>query len=82
MQTIIKKVLTRTITDLRKNTLEVLNDAKEAKSPLFIIQRSEIKSVILDFADYQKIAELLNDYNDILEAEEILDKDVFIPPTH
>lgn len=71
----------KTITDVRQDTLAILKYAQESEEPVIILQHSKPKGVFLSFEKYQKLVEMVEDYLDTIEAEEVLrDKDTkFVP---
>lgn len=62
----------KTITDMRQNTLALLEYVQKSDEPVIILQRSKPKGVLLGFEKYQKMVELIEDYLDTIEAEEVL----------
>ncbi|MDO8570341.1 MAG: type II toxin-antitoxin system prevent-host-death family antitoxin [Candidatus Daviesbacteria bacterium] len=61
---------TKTITDLRENALELLNQAKKT-GPTFIFHRSKPRAVMLSVEEYSNMMEMLEDYFDSLKAMEL-----------
>ncbi len=48
----------RTITQLRLNTLEILNTVLRENKPIYIISRSKPQAIILSISEYGKLLEL------------------------
>ena len=63
---------TKTVTDLRENVVGILASLKKQKGPQFVFYKSKPKAVLLAIAEYQKLLELLEDYEDAAEASEII----------
>lgn len=63
---------TKTVTDLRENIVAVLSYLKKQKGPQFVFYKSKPQAVLLAIKEYQKLLELLEDYQDALEANEII----------
>lgn len=61
---------TKTITDLREKTVEILEQTKKT-GPTFIFHRSRPKAVMLSVDEYANIIEMLEDYFDSLRAQEL-----------
>lgn len=63
---------TKTVTDLRENIVAILASLKKQKGPQFVFYKSKPKAVLLTIAEYQKLLEMLEDYEDAAEASEII----------
>ena len=61
---------TKTITDLRENTVGILEQTKKT-GPTFIFHRSRPKAVMLSIEEYANLIEMLEDYMDSLKAQEL-----------
>lgn len=61
---------TRTISDLREKTIELLKQLSSTYGPLYIFYRSRPSAVMLNIGEYQKLLEIAEDYFDALKAEE------------
>jgi len=59
---------TKTITDLREDALNILNQIDEQKL-FYIFYRSKPKAVLIDINEFSNIQELLEDYLDTKKAE-------------
>lgn len=60
---------TKTISDMREGARKLLKQAKEY-GPLYILYRSKPEAVLLSMEEYQKLADLAEDYLDSLKAQE------------
>ena len=65
---------TKTVTDLREDVVKILASLQKQKGPQFIFYKSKPKAVLLAIKEYQGLLELLEDYEDSLEASEIIAK--------
>lgn len=72
------KVKTNTVTDLRKNTVKVLDSVRSSDDPVFILQNSKISCVMLDYDRYQEITQMIEDYQDIIDSEDEVAKGEFV----
>jgi PHD/YefM family antitoxin component YafN of YafNO toxin-antitoxin module len=54
----------RTVTDLREQTMSLLNSLSRQEGPTIIFHRSQPKAVLLSIAAYQKLADIFEDYFD------------------
>lgn len=61
---------TKTITDLRENAVEMLEQARKI-GPTFIFHHSKPKAVMLSIEEYSNMMEMLEDYFDALKAKEL-----------
>ncbi|OGY08795.1 MAG: hypothetical protein A2782_02295 [Candidatus Blackburnbacteria bacterium RIFCSPHIGHO2_01_FULL_43_15b] len=61
---------------MRENARGLLREAKSSDAPLFIFYRSKPEAVILSLEEYQKMADMVEDYLDGIKAQEFekLDK--------
>lgn len=77
----LKKDNFKTITDVRHDPLSILNYAQETEEPVIILQHSKPKGVFLSFEKYHRLMEMVEDYLDARESEEILNdsETKFIP---
>lgn len=66
----------KTISDMRENARKLLKEVQASYGPLFILYRSKPQAVLLSLEEYQKLADLAEDYMDSLKAQEFeaLDK--------
>ncbi|MBI1982140.1 MAG: type II toxin-antitoxin system Phd/YefM family antitoxin [Candidatus Levybacteria bacterium] len=60
----------KTISDMRENARELLKQVQKAYGPLYILYRSKPQAVLLSLAEYQKLADMAEDYLDSLRAQE------------
>lgn len=65
----------KTISDMRENARELLKEVKKMYGPLFILYRSKPQAVLLNLEEYQKLADLAEDYLDSLKAQEFEKED-------
>lgn len=68
----IKSSNLKTITDVRMDPLSILNYAQKTEEPVIILQHSKPKGVFISFEKYHKLMEMVEDYLDARESEEIL----------
>ena len=61
---------TKTITDLREKTVELLEQIKNS-GPTFIFHHSKPKAVMLSIEEYSNMMSMLEDYFDALKAKEM-----------
>ena len=54
----------KTVTDLREQTIKVLNSLSKKEGPTIILHRANPKAVLLSVQAYQKLVDLLEDYFD------------------
>lgn len=55
---------------MRENARELLKQVQKAYGPLYILYRSKPQAVLLSLAEYQKLADMAEDYLDSLRAQE------------
>ncbi|MBI4009268.1 type II toxin-antitoxin system Phd/YefM family antitoxin [Candidatus Roizmanbacteria bacterium] len=60
----------KTITDMRENALGLLDLVKK-QGVTYIFHRSEPKAVMLDIEEFVKMQELLEDYFDEMDAQQL-----------
>ncbi len=60
----------KTISDMRENASKPLKEVQDFYGPLFILYRSKPKAVLLSLEEYEKLADLAEDYIDSLKAQE------------
>lgn len=60
----------KTISDMRENARKLLREVQSTYGPLFILYRSKPQAVLLSLEEYQKLADLAEDYLDSLRAQE------------
>lgn len=65
----------RTISDMRENARKLLKEVQASYGPLFIFYRSTPQAVLLSLEEYQKLADLAEDYLDSLKAQEFETQD-------
>ena len=58
---------TKTVTDLRENTINLLRDADQ-QGHLYIFQRSNPKAVLMSMREFERINHLLEDRKDERDA--------------
>ena len=51
----------KTVTDIRENTISVLNAAKKSNKPLVIMHRNSPQAVLLSIKRYNQLMDLLED---------------------
>lgn len=70
----------KTVTDMRERALGLITDVQKL-GVAFLFQRSDPKLVMLSLDEYQRLAELAQEYLEVIEAEKILtDKNTkFLP---
>lgn len=61
---------TKTITDLRENAVEMLEQTRKG-GPTFIFHHSKPKAVMLSIEEYSNMMEMLEDYFDAVKAKEL-----------
>ena len=65
----------KTISDLRENATALLKQVQNLYEPLFILYRSKPQAVLLSLEEYQKLADMAEDYIDSLKAQEFEKED-------
>ena len=65
----------KTISDMRENARQLLEQVQKAYGPLYILYRSKPQAVLLSLEEYQKLADLAEDYLDSLKAQEFEARD-------
>lgn len=60
----------KTVTDLRENTMQLLNFVAKKREPLYIFYRSKPKAVLLSIDEFIKQVELWQDARDLEKAIE------------
>lgn len=60
---------------MRENARKLLKEVQSSYGPLFILYRSKPQAVLLSLEEYQKLADLAEDYLDSLKAQEYEKKD-------
>lgn len=65
----------KTISDMRESARELLKEVQKIYGPLFILYRSKPQAVLLSLEEYQKLADLAEDYLDSLKATEFEKED-------
>ncbi len=55
---------------MRENARDLLREVQRSYGPLFILYRSKPQAVLLSLKEYEKLADLAEDYIDSLEAQE------------
>lgn len=60
----------KTISDMRERAKELLREVQKVYGPLYILYRSKPQAVLLSLEEYQKLADLAEDYLDSLKAQE------------
>ena len=71
---------TKTVTDMRENAIGLLKDVQKL-GLVYLFQHSDPKAVVLSLDQFNKIQEMIEDFNDALTAEKILTspKTKFVP---
>ncbi len=70
---------TVSVTDLRQDATNILNNILATQKPTFVIQNSKAKIVMLDASYYLALQEALEDYEDILDSRKALAMGGFVP---
>ena len=65
----------KTISDMRENASKLLKEVQDLYGPLFILYRSKPQAVLLSLEEYQKLADMAEDYVDSLKAQEFEKED-------
>ncbi|OGH18186.1 MAG: hypothetical protein A3F31_00345 [Candidatus Levybacteria bacterium RIFCSPHIGHO2_12_FULL_38_12] len=60
----------KTISDMRENAKKLLKEVQSSYGPLFILYRSKPQAVLLSLEEYQKLADMAEDYMDSFKAQE------------
>ncbi|KKT72550.1 MAG: hypothetical protein UW69_C0089G0008 [Microgenomates group bacterium GW2011_GWA2_44_7] len=61
---------TRSITDMRENTIKLLEEVKKL-GLVYLFNRTNPEAVILSIEEFQSLQELIEDHLDELEAEKL-----------
>ena len=70
---------TVSITDLRQNASNILDQVVSTKEPVYVIQNSEVRAVVLDIQDYNFFQEALEDLTDGLDSQEAARQEPTMP---
>jgi len=65
----------KTISDMRENASKLLKEVQDFYGPLFILYRSKPQAVLISLEEYQKLADMAEDYTDSLKAQEFEKED-------
>lgn len=65
---------TKTITDLRENTNTFIDQVKKSDQPTFVFKGSHPQIVALSLSYYQKLLDMLEDWEDAALASELISK--------
>jgi len=60
---------------MRENASKLLKEVQDLYGPLFILYRSKPQAVLLSLEEYQKLADMAEDYVDSLKAQEFEKED-------
>lgn len=71
----------KTVTDLRENTIALLNSIQKKKDPVIIMHRNIPKAVMLSIKKYNRLIEMIEDSMDELLAME-LEKEPYDPKNY
>jgi len=66
----LNRELIKNITDLRTDPILVFQASKKKQRPLYIFNRSEPLGVVMDWDEYEKLEQKLEDLIDILDLRE------------
>lgn len=61
----------KTISNIRQNPKEILNQLAAGKGPFYLLYRSQLKGVMLDLKTYARFQEIAEEYQDSLEAQKL-----------
>ena len=61
----------KTVTDLRENTIALLNKVQKKDRPTIIMHKNSPRAVMLSIEEYNNLVEAIEDYSDELEAIEL-----------
>lgn len=70
---------TVSVTDLRQDATNILNNVVATQKPTYVIQNSKPKVVMLDTVYYLALQEALEDYEDIIDSRKALAEGGFVP---
>ncbi|MEK7163705.1 MAG: type II toxin-antitoxin system Phd/YefM family antitoxin [Patescibacteria group bacterium] len=70
---------TVSVTDLRQDATNILNNVVATQTPTYVIQNSHAKVVILDALYYANLQNTLEDYIDSLDTKNALKEPGIIP---
>jgi prevent-host-death family protein len=60
------------VTDLRQNATQILQNVTTTKDPAYVVQHSKLKAVILDANHYQSLQNMVEEYVDGFNADRIM----------
>ena len=60
------------VTDLRQDATNILNMVSTSQEPVYVVQNSELRAVILDPGDYQAMQETIEDFLDGIDSQAAL----------
>lgn len=70
---------TVSVTDLRQNATNIINSVVTSQYPVYVIQSSKPKVVMLDASYYLALQEAIEDYEDILDSRKAIAEGNFVP---
>lgn len=62
----------KTITDLRERTTDFIAGIKKSEKPAIVFKGSKPQMAVLPLPYYQKLLEMIEDYEDTILAEELI----------
>lgn len=63
---------TRSVTDLREKTNQLLASVKKSNAPTFIFKGNKPQAALISLSYLQKIKDMIEDYEDALLASELI----------
>ena len=59
------------VTDLRQDATNILKKISGGQEPVYVVQNSELRAVILDPSDYQAMQETIEDFVDGMNSQAV-----------
>lgn len=63
----------KTVSDVRENPLGVIRAAQQLGEPIYVFNRARPAGVVMDLAQYQRIREIMEDYDDATLIKDTLE---------